>query len=75
MSEIDTSTAGDDEPGLYEIRIKGRLTDRWAAWFEGLTITGEENGDTLLTGPVVITHACVNTIRPSCMACSEKCVI
>ena len=52
MSETDTSTADDDKPGLYEIRIKGRLTDRWAAWFEGLTITGEENGDTLLTGPV-----------------------
>ena len=52
MNQIDTSTADDDEPGLYEIRIKGRLTDRWAAWFEGLTITGEENGATLLTGPV-----------------------
>ena len=37
----------------YEIRIKGHLDDRWAEWFEGLTITLEENGDTLLTGPVV----------------------
>ncbi len=40
-------------PGLYEIRIEGQLDDRWAAWFEGLTLTREEDGDTLLTGPVV----------------------
>ncbi len=46
--------AGDhNEPGLYEIRIEGLLDDRWAAWFEGLTLTREDNGDTLLTGPVV----------------------
>jgi hypothetical protein len=38
---------------VYEIRIKGHLDDRWAEWFEGLTITLEEDGDTLLTGPVV----------------------
>ena len=37
----------------YEIRLKGHLDDRWAEWFEGLTITLEENGDTLITGPVV----------------------
>jgi hypothetical protein len=38
---------------LYEIRLKGHLDDRWADRFEGLTITLEENGNTLLTGPVV----------------------
>jgi hypothetical protein len=37
---------------VYEIRLKGHLDDRWAEWFEGLTITLEDNGDTLLTGPV-----------------------
>ena len=41
------------EPGFYEIRLKGHLDSRWAAWFEGLTITLEDNGDTLLTGPVI----------------------
>ena len=41
------------EPGLYEIRIKGHLDDKWTAWFEGLTLTREDNGETLLTGPVV----------------------
>jgi hypothetical protein len=41
------------EPGRYEIRIKGHLDVRWADRFEGLTITREDNGETLLTGPVV----------------------
>ena len=53
MSETHSSTEEHDEPGLYEIRIKGHLDDRWADWFEGLTITRETNGETLLTGPVV----------------------
>jgi hypothetical protein len=42
-----------DGAGLYEIRLKGHLNNRWAAWFEGLTITLEDNGDTLLTGLVI----------------------
>lgn len=37
---------------LYEIRIKGHLDSQWADWFEGLTITLEKNGNTLLSGPV-----------------------
>jgi len=37
----------------YKIRIKGHLDDKWADRFEGLTITLEEDGDTLLTGPVI----------------------
>jgi hypothetical protein len=41
------------EPMNYQIRIKGHLGPQWKDWFEGLTITLEENGDTLLTGPVV----------------------
>jgi hypothetical protein len=38
---------------IYQIRIKGHLGPQWTNWFEGLTITLEDNGDTLLTGPVV----------------------
>jgi hypothetical protein len=38
---------------IYKIRIKGHLGQQWTDWFEGLTITLEENGDTLLTGPMV----------------------
>ena len=39
-------------PITFAIRLKGHLRREWADWFEGLTITLEENGDTLLTGPV-----------------------
>ena len=42
-----------DQPMVYQIRIKGHLGHQWTEWFEGLTITLEEDGDTLLTGPVV----------------------
>jgi hypothetical protein len=46
--------AADQElPLIYEIRIKGQLERAWADWFPGLTVTPEENGDSLLTGPVV----------------------
>ena len=38
---------------IYQIRIKGHLGQQWTDWFEGLTIRLEENGDTVLTGPVV----------------------
>ena len=38
---------------VYQIRIKGHLGREWTDWFEGLTITLEEDGNTLLTGPVV----------------------
>jgi hypothetical protein len=40
-------------PMIYQIRIKGHLDPRWSEWFGGLTITLEDNGDTLLSGPVV----------------------
>ena len=40
-------------PVIYQIRIKGHLGREWTDWFEGLTIRPEDNGDTLLTGPVV----------------------
>lgn len=38
---------------FYEIRIKGHLGDQWTDWFEGMNITLEENGSTLITGPVL----------------------
>lgn len=41
------------QAGVYQIRIKGHLGREWADWFEGLTITPEEDGNTLLAGPVV----------------------
>ena len=53
MSETHISKEEPYAPGQYEIRIKGHLDDRWAAWFEGMTVTLEENGETLLSGAVV----------------------
>ena len=41
------------QPMVYQIRIKGHLGQRWRDWFEGLTITLEEDGNTLLNGPVL----------------------
>jgi hypothetical protein len=41
------------QPMIYQIRIRGYLGRRWTDWFGGLTITLEEGGETLLTGPVV----------------------
>ena len=53
MRAAHASSEDHHEPERYEIRIKGHLDDKWADWFEGLTITREDNGETLLTGPVV----------------------
>jgi len=38
---------------VYQIRIKGHLGQQWTDWFEGLTITLEDNGEMLITGSVV----------------------
>jgi len=53
MSDKQTFEEKHNQHQCYEIRLKGHLDDRWAEWFGGLTITLEDNGDTLLTGTVV----------------------
>ncbi len=42
-----------NQPMVYQIRIKGHLGRQWTDWFGGLAITLEDNGETLLAGPVV----------------------
>ena len=42
-----------NQPMVYQLRIKGHLGPKWTDWFGGMTITPEEGGETLLTGPVV----------------------
>ena len=42
-----------DQPIVYQIRVKGHLSPRWTHWFGDVTITLEENGETLLIGAVV----------------------
>jgi hypothetical protein len=46
-------TPDSNQPVVYEIRITGHLPSRWSDWFEGLAVTLEPDGTTLLSGPVV----------------------
>jgi hypothetical protein len=50
MSEIPTGPH--HNPGRYEIRLKGHLDSRWAAWFDGLSLTNQSDGTTIIRGPV-----------------------
>lgn len=52
-----------DPVKLYEIRIEGHLHEQWADWFGGLTVTIEENGNTLLAGPVIDQAALYGLLR------------
>jgi hypothetical protein len=52
-----------DAEEVYQIRILGHLGDQWADWFEGLTITLEDNGQTVLNGQVVDQVALHRLIR------------
>jgi hypothetical protein len=53
MSNNLNPKAAPSQPMVYQIRIKGHLGSQWTDWFGGLAITLEDNGDTILTGPVV----------------------
>ena len=41
-----------NKPIIYQIRLGGQLGEQWATWFEQMTLTPADNGNTLLTGPV-----------------------
>jgi hypothetical protein len=41
-----------EKPLIYQIRLEGQLGPQWAGWFAGFTVKAQENGETLLTGPV-----------------------
>jgi hypothetical protein len=51
------------QPVIYQIRLKGHLGRHWTDWFDGLTITLEDNGETLLIGPVVDQAALHGVLR------------
>ena len=56
----------ESDPGQaldYQIRIKGQLGRQWTDWFGGLTLTLEDNGETLLTGPVLDQAALYGVLR------------
>ena len=52
MSNNSKQKTDSSQPTIYQIRIEGHLDDQWTDWFSGLTIALEENGDTLLSGPI-----------------------
>jgi hypothetical protein len=41
-----------DGPGRYEIRVRGHLAARWAAWFDGMTLSPQDDGTTVVRGPI-----------------------
>jgi hypothetical protein len=53
MSNLPEQKPAASHPMLYQIRVKGHLGPQWADWFAGLSISLEDNGDTLLHGPVI----------------------
>ena len=66
MSNELESKTDQDQPVVYQIRLKGHLGSEWKDWFDGFAITLEENGDTLLTGPVVdqaVLHGLLKKVR------------
>jgi len=51
---------------IYEIKIKGQLDNHWSEWFDGLAMTYDEHGHTILSGPVAdqaALHGLLNKIR------------
>ena len=47
------SSGADNDFQQYEIRVKGHLGSRWSAWFDGLNVTNEDDGTTVISGPAV----------------------
>ncbi|GAA0393030.1 hypothetical protein Acor_63200 [Acrocarpospora corrugata] len=63
-----TDTAADHahHPSRYEIRLKGHLAARWAARFDGMTLTTQADGTTVIEGPVIdqaALHGLLRTLR------------
>lgn len=66
MSNKIDSKSDSNQPMVYEIRVKGHLGHHWVDQFGGLTMTLVDNGDTLLTGPVVdqaALHGLIKKVR------------
>ena len=53
MTHEGDNQAGSKRPDIYQIALQGHLSDQWSDWFDGFTITLDERGQTILTGPVI----------------------
>jgi hypothetical protein len=47
----------------YEIRVSGHLAPRWSAHFEGMTLTAQDDGTTVIHGPVADQSALHGLLR------------
>lgn len=63
MSNTHNSETDPSQPLVYQIRLKGHLVREWTHWFGDLAITALDNGETLLTGPVVDQAALHSVLR------------
>ena len=63
MAKQSTPEINPNQASIYQIRMRGHLGRQWAEWFEDLTITLEDNGNTLLTGPVLDQAALYGLLR------------
>ena len=60
------STGHHHDSGRYEIRLKGHLDSRWAAWFDGMSLMNESDGITVIRGPVIDQAALRGLLRRVC---------
>jgi hypothetical protein len=61
-----TPTGPGHGAGRYAIRVRGHLDPRWAAWFDGMSLTREADGTTVVHGPVAdqaALHGLLHTLR------------
>jgi hypothetical protein len=64
MSDVPTSrTPAGPAPERYEIRVTGHLARRWATWFDGMTVTTQDDGTTVIHGPVADQSALHGLLR------------
>ncbi len=78
MSNEPEANAEPARPAVYQIRLKGQLGAEWAEWFEGLAVTLEEDGNTLLTGPLAdqaALHGLLKKIRDLGMPLISVCPV
>ncbi len=82
MSDLHATGSNPAEPERYSIRIRGHLDSRWSGWFDGMTVTLQEDGTTILAGPVAdqaALHGLLRKVRDLGLqlvaVCQEKSVL
>jgi hypothetical protein len=63
MANERNANADPRQPIIYQIRLQGHLGSEWTDWFEGMSITLGDDGETLLRGPVVDQAALYGLLR------------